>query len=144
MSRVPMLVATQGPLAGARYAITEEGILLGRDPTCAVAIPDTGVSRQHARVLLHIGDVWVQDAGSRNGVFVNSKRLTRPKSVGPGDEITVGAHAFTIEVVGSDDEHSVSRAAPPLPKLKPAPTAWIVGVTILAIVVGLLVYLLRD
>lgn len=144
MSRVPMLIATKGPLAGARYAITEEGILVGRDASCTVAIPDSGISRQHARVLLHIGDVWVQDAGSRNGVFVNGKRVTRPKSVGPGDEITVGAHAFTIEVVGTDDEASVSRAAPPLPPVRPNSMWWIAGVAALAIVVAAIVLFIRG
>ncbi len=143
MSRVPLLAATAGPLQGARYEITEEGILLGRDPECAVAIPDQGISRQHARLLYRSGEVWVQDAGSRNGVFVNGKRVTRPKSVGPGDKITLGDHAFTVEMSSEEQEHSVTAQVPA--SLKPAPNrnpsaAWIAGVGLLAVIVAVVVY----
>ena len=63
-----------------------------------VVIPSEGVSRQHARVLLHNGAVWVQDQGSRNGIFVNEKRVVRHKQLSPGDALTVGEQTFTVEV----------------------------------------------
>jgi pSer/pThr/pTyr-binding forkhead associated (FHA) protein len=95
---VPFLVATVGPIAGKRIPITAAGITLGREPGVDVVIPSDGVSRQHARVLLHNGAVWVQDQGSRNGVFVNEKRVVRHKQLSPGDALTVGGQTFTVEV----------------------------------------------
>ena len=98
MDQVPLLIATAGPLKGQRYQVTEDGLLLGREDTCDVVIPDTSVSREHARLLLHNGTVWVQDAGSRNGVYVNQKRVVRHRPMGAGDQLTIGAHAFTLEL----------------------------------------------
>ena len=98
MDRVPLLVGTKGPLSGKRYAISEAGLTVGRDETCDVIIPDAGVSRQHARVLLHNAAVWVQDEGSRNGVFVDGKRVVRHRQLSPGVEMLIGEHAFTLEL----------------------------------------------
>lgn len=108
MDQVPLLIATAGPLKGQRYQVTEDGLLLGREDTCDVIIPDTSVSREHARLLLHNGTVWVQDAGSRNGVYVNEKRVVRHRPMGPGDQLTIGSHAFKLEL-GSQlmDESSI-------------------------------------
>ncbi len=124
MDRVPLLVATRGPLSGQRYAVTEAGLTVGRGDICDVVIPDAGVSRQHARVLLHNAAVWVQDEGSRNGVFVNGKRVVRHRQLSPGAEMLIGEHAFTLElapafpddpsviqVTGTDDL-SVRRSPP--------------------------------
>ena len=109
MDRVPLLVATKGPLKGQRYAVNETGLVLGRDDGCDVIIPDVGVSRQHARVLLHNSAVWVQDEGSRNGVFVNGKRVVRHRQLSPGSELLIGDHAFTLELAPAfpDDPSTV-------------------------------------
>lgn len=108
MDQVPLLIATAGPLKGQRYQVTEDGLLLGREDSCDVVIPDTSVSREHARLLLHNGTVWVQDAGSRNGVYVNQKRVVRHRPMGPGDQLTIGPHAFTLELASRFvDENSL-------------------------------------
>lgn len=113
MDQVPLLVATAGPLKGQRFQVTEDGLLLGREDSCDVVIPDQSVSREHARLLLHNGTVWVQDAGSRNGVYVNQKRVVRHRPMGPGDSLTIGSHGFTLEL-GSrfSDDGSVSGGGP--------------------------------
>ena len=96
MDMAPVLIALDGPLAGARYPITAEALRLGREPGNEVHIDDSNVSRQHARVLLHNGAVWVQDAGSRNGVFVNAQRVADHKQVKVGDKVSVSGHQFEI------------------------------------------------
>jgi predicted component of type VI protein secretion system len=113
MDRLPVLVATGGPLLGRRFEVTPRGLILGREDSCDVAIADPNVSRQHARVLLHNGAVWVQDAGSRNGVFVNDKRLARPKQIGTSDRLTVGGQAFRIELQAPADD--ADAPPPPVP-----------------------------
>ena len=97
MDRQPVLVATRGPLEGARFPVGEDGITLGRDPDCVVVLDDANVSRFHARLVFHNAAIWVQDAGSRNGVFLNEKRVVRHKQFGPGDELVLGGHSFTLE-----------------------------------------------
>lgn len=103
MDRVPLLAGTEGSHAGQRYPITADGLVLGRDPTCSIHLEGDGISREHARVFLYNASVWVQDSGSRNGVFVNDKRLTRPKSISPGDVVRLGDHRFTLELAESDE-----------------------------------------
>ncbi len=142
MDRIPLLVGVEGPLAGTRFPVTASGLRLGRDPANEVHIDDTGVSRQHARVLLHNGAVWVQDAGSRNGLFVNGQRVPDHKQVKEGDRIVLGAHTFTIELVeGKEPTETVPTvvAIPAAEPKRPAPgTAGlpiaIVGAALLLIV----------
>ena len=101
MERGPVLVCIEGAQLGRIFGVTPEGLRIGRDPANEIVVEDTGVSRQHARVLLHNGAVWVQDAGSRNGVFVNEQRVPDHRQVKLGDKLKVGATLFEL------------RAAPP-------------------------------
>src|SRR5436189_6069262 len=43
---------------------------VGRDPACAIVVPDGSVSRVHARIHRADGIVTIEDLGSRNGTFV--------------------------------------------------------------------------
>lgn len=134
MERTPYLVGLEGGLVGQRHAVTAEGLRLGRDPENEVHIDDSGVSRQHARVLLHNGAVWVQDTGSRNGIFVNGHRVPDHKQVKEGDRIVIGAHTFTIELVAP-----VERAEPrPEPVAAPPAAPPRAGTPITLIVAALL------
>ncbi len=100
MDRQPVLVGMTGPNSGRRFMITEVGLVLGRGEGCSVRIEDDNVSREHARVLVYNSGVWVRDTGSRNGVFVNDKRVVRPKQLGPGDMLSIGDHRFSVELQG--------------------------------------------
>lgn len=112
MDRQPVLVATKGPLEGARFPVGDDGVTLGRDPDCVVVLDDPNVSRFHARLVFHNAAIWVQDAGSRNGVFLNGKRVVRHKQFGPGDALTVGEHAFTLELDAIEPEPSLTGTMP--------------------------------
>jgi len=151
MDRVPLLVATKGPLKGKRYSVTTSGLMVGRDDTCDVTIPDAGVSRQHARVLLHNAAVWVQDEGSRNGVFVNGKRVVRHRQLSPGIEMLIGEHAFTLELAPGSPSASepgmeptasltASAALPPAPT--PSRATLAAGAAVMLVVVGVLWFIL--
>ena len=96
MERGPVLACIEGAQLGRIFGVTPEGLRIGRDPANEIVVEDTGVSRQHARVLLHNGAVWVQDAGSRNGVFVNDQRVPDHRQVKVGDKLKVGATLFEL------------------------------------------------
>jgi pSer/pThr/pTyr-binding forkhead associated (FHA) protein len=139
MDRIPFLVGVEGILAGRRFQVTVAGLRLGRDPENEVHIDDSGVSRQHARVLLHNGAVWVQDAGSRNGIFVNGNRVPDHKQVKEGDRIVLGAHTFTVELTGTVEKTEPLNPAkseqPPVQAARsPALPVAVVGAGILLLV----------
>lgn len=103
MDPVPVLVGVEGALVGERFVVTAQGLRLGREPGNEVCLDDNGISRQHARVILHNAAVWVQDAGSRNGVFVNGERVADHRALKPGDRVSVGSHFFELQYVSPGD-----------------------------------------
>jgi hypothetical protein len=112
MDPVPVLVGVEGGLVGQRFVVTAMGLRLGREAGNEVCIDDTGVSRQHARVIVHNTAVWVQDAGSRNGVFVNGERVADHRTLKPGDRVSVGAHFFELQYVAAGAAAAAPAARP--------------------------------
>lgn len=136
MGRRLQLVCVQGGLEGQRFDVQDVELVLGRGETCNVRIPDTGVSREHARIFVHNGAVWVRDAGSRNGVVVNGKKIQRPATIGPGDTLSVGeANTFQLEWRSDEPERPAAPAA--APAAPPAPAAPAAGPRWLLIAGGL-------
>lgn len=82
-----------------RRSVTVDGdlVTIGRDPHCELYLPgDPTISRRHA-VLTRHGDGWaVADAGSRNGVLVNGRAITREQTLSPGDRIMVGEYVVVL------------------------------------------------
>jgi pSer/pThr/pTyr-binding forkhead associated (FHA) protein len=104
----PILMVTAGLQQGMHLEINAQGIRIGRDPNNELHLDDAEVSRHHARVILHNGAVWVQDAGSRNGIFVNGTRVSGHKQVAPGAQIQIGTHQFLVELPKEGMDSSVS------------------------------------
>ena len=88
----PALVCLTGD-APKRFVLTKKAVVIGRGPHCDVQILTHFVSREHARVTLNEGRAVIEDAGSRNGVFVNSVRVER-QALQQGDLITIGDTQF--------------------------------------------------
>ncbi len=87
------LQCTAGPLAGRRFGVTRQGLLIGRDPAkCQIVLPDEGVSREHTWVVATDEGVVVIDRGSSNGTYVNSVEAGAISKVRlqNGDKILIG------------------------------------------------------
>ena len=83
--RVPSLM-----VAGYEIPLKEGEMLIGRGPECDVSILGTHVSRVHARVTNARGEVSVEDPGSRNGLFLNGRRLEEKAVLQEGDSLLIG------------------------------------------------------
>jgi len=71
----------------------EADLIFGRSEECSVRFSDPTVSRRHARAVC-VGGVWyLRDEGSKNGTFVNGKRLYPRawRKLQLGDQIRLGA-----------------------------------------------------
>ncbi len=70
--------------------------VIGRSAECQLSLDDPLVSRRHALLLVGDEDVFVEDAGSRNGVLVNGNRISGRTKLGDGDKVTIGAQEMTL------------------------------------------------
>lgn len=113
MARGPALFCTVGGMAGSRIEVPEGGLKLGRaEENHVILKDDDGVSRFHARLLFDNGSLWIQDAGSRNGVFVNDVRVTGHQALRVGDKIRIGGHEFEVRWSDPVEEDSDIRPRP--------------------------------
>ena len=78
------------------YSLCEGEQIIGRSRDVAIPIFTTAASRHHARVLVAGSDVRLEDLGSRNGTFVNGKRVTGVISLVVGDEIEIGGERLIL------------------------------------------------
>lgn len=85
------LILLNGPTPGAGLTIAPdvEEVTLGRDAARDLPLDDNHCSRLHARVWFDSQRWQVEDCGSSNGTFVNSRRVDRAL-LKPGDVIRVG------------------------------------------------------
>lgn len=97
--QVFLKVAT-GSHAGKEIGIASEKFLIGRGDSCQLRPKSDSVSRRHCVLVVRDGRVLVQDLKSRNGTFVNEKRLPpdRAKVLKAGDILRVGKLEFEVVV----------------------------------------------
>jgi DNA-binding winged helix-turn-helix (wHTH) protein len=98
-------------IAGRRYALSAGPNVVGRDPAAAIPIDHVSVSRRHAQVSLSGGGATIQDLGSRNGTYLNGRRLETAAALKDGDVIRLGSVTIVVEgwlSAGSTQSQSVS------------------------------------
>ncbi len=89
--RVPTsLLVTEGPLAGTSLPLRASGIVIGRNPECALVVDDDYASGRHCRLYAADGQWFVEDLGSTNGTFLGRDRLTQPRPVQTGSTLRIG------------------------------------------------------
>jgi two-component system, cell cycle response regulator len=74
-----VLLRMDGVQAGQIVGLEHWPFTVGRHPTNQLRIDEDSISRSHARIIRNGEDYVVEDMGSRNGVFVAGKRVTRAK-----------------------------------------------------------------
>jgi len=87
---VNALVIAAGPQEGTFVILTKQPLTCGRDGCMGLQLHDPKVSRNHC-VIEAVGSAYViREAQSRNGVFVNGRRITQEMGLRNGDKITIG------------------------------------------------------
>lgn len=85
-------------------------MVLGRQSTCDVVLPDSMISRQHIKLELD-GEVWfVEDQGSSHGTFLRGKPITRAKWE-PGEPLRLADGAYVLELAMLDQASSAAHLA---------------------------------
>ena len=107
-------------VAGFEREFSKASIMIGRASGNDVLLEEGEVSRFHAVVLAEDGKVFVQDAGSRNGVFVSGERVSK-REVTSGDSFVIGEYTITLSIITKESENgSESPVFSPLTKQGPS------------------------
>jgi len=72
--------------------------IIGREGDGIIQVKSSTVSRRHARLTLDAAGGIVEDLGSKNGTYVNDRRIEGPTPIADGDRIRVGSLLFTFRV----------------------------------------------
>ena len=70
--------------------------VVGRHPASAIWINAASVSRSHAKITVSPARVLIVDLDSRNGTFVDGRRLSGPHHLLDGAEVTFGSERVTF------------------------------------------------
>ena len=76
--------------------------VIGRRKNCDLRIPLESVSRRHCQFNIVDKTLKVRDLGSRNGTFLNGKRIEE-QVLKPGDSIKIGPLVFAMQINGQPE-----------------------------------------
>lgn len=68
---------------------------IGRNSDSDIKIDNAGVSAHHAKIIREGDDFIIEDTESRNGTFVNGKRVSR-YLLSDGDEVVISKHILKL------------------------------------------------
>jgi hypothetical protein len=99
---MPMLIVYEGELAGQRWILDQDQVIIGRGTDCDIVLPERQVSRHHVRIERDEVGYLLCDLGSKNRTYVNGQELSdRPYRLKDGDEIQM-ALCVKMGFVGAD------------------------------------------
>ncbi|WP_146521574.1 FHA domain-containing protein [Stieleria varia] len=89
-----------GSHGGKEISVASEKFLIGRSESCQLRPKSESISRKHCIIVVRDGKVLIQDLKSRNGTYVNDKRLPsdRAKVLAAGDVIKLGKLTFELVI----------------------------------------------
>src|SRR5689334_17115579 len=106
--------------SGRRFALCDgQSWAIGRGDGCAVMLDSRSVSRLHALIQRRdAGDFCLVDLGSRNGSFVNSRRVAVPVVLNDKDSLIFGDQQLLFRNAGP----SIAALSAPSTDTRNAPT----------------------
>lgn len=114
MNEKPVVVASEGELAGQQWTVDHDPFIIGRGSDCHIVLPERQVSRHHVKITRENGQYLLHDLQSKNGTHLNGVQVTGSAPLHDGDEIQI-ALCVKLLFVGTD-------ATLPLTFEQPTPT----------------------
>lgn len=78
------------------FPLGEGEHLIGREGDCSIVVDVAGVSRHHARIQVTGRQALIGDLASKNGTYVNRRRIEAPTPLEHLDEIGLGTAVLTV------------------------------------------------
>src|SRR5512137_3051501 len=88
LTESPLLIAQNGPLKGQRWML-DKPLLVGREATCEIVVPDRMVSRFHARISPTGEGIVLEDLDSKNGTHRNGNPVVGQVILQDGDTVQI-------------------------------------------------------
>jgi serine phosphatase RsbU (regulator of sigma subunit) len=85
------LKVTTGDGSTWEQRVLDDEVVVGRSVRAGLNIPDPALSRMHLKIYRSGANWFVEDLGSRNGTFLNSDRVTKPRRLDFGDVLAIGS-----------------------------------------------------
>jgi DNA-binding winged helix-turn-helix (wHTH) protein len=72
--------------------------ILGREGAGVILVKSSTVSRRHASIAVNAQGAVLADLGSKNGTYVNDRRVNESTPVVDGDQVRIGGLLFTFRL----------------------------------------------
>jgi hypothetical protein len=96
--QAPVMIGTLTAQDGTMHPLLEEISTIGRTPVNTIVLTDGSVSARHARVDRTPDGFVIEDAGSRNGTYINSEKLSEKRLLTDGDLVRLGKIILTFNL----------------------------------------------
>lgn len=88
------LIVVGGDLNGTIFDLDKETITIGRGTNTDITLEFQGISRHHLTVIQIQDQTYLEDAGSKNGTYLNNKKINSRVILRKGDIIKLGSVAL--------------------------------------------------
>lgn len=94
-----VLVSQQPETLGREYILGETTVSVGRVPENDIALASLAVSRHHARISWSEDGYVLEDLDSRNGTWLNNRRISSAVPLQDGDLVAFGDQPFSFRLI---------------------------------------------
>ena len=111
---MPKLVVFRGDAVEKEVRLARKPLRIGRHERNDVVLDDAanGVSRFHAELRPEGSNYFIVDLQSRNGIWLNGRRVKEKAALTPGVSVTIGGFELTLEDDTSSSVHDSPSPSP--------------------------------
>ncbi|MHC4081954.1 MAG: FHA domain-containing protein [Planctomycetota bacterium] len=97
------------------FPISQDRLVIGRDPRCDLRVAVPSVSTRHCEILTEGNVLCVSDLGSATGTFHNGIRILKSE-LAPHDRVTIGSVTFVVRPESPADSLAAMAEVKPQPR----------------------------
>ncbi len=111
--RILVAIAAPGEEVERTSEFSKPEVLVGRNASNDVVLPESGVSSSHAKVIVTGATLTILDLDSTNGTFVNEEPLRGPRVIHDADEVQIGEFLLRFSLQGGTIPEVESQGSAP-------------------------------
>lgn len=96
-SDLPRLIMLHGDRPNTSFYLNKKISSIGRDESNSIVLNDAQISKHHARIVNGEDSFWIEDSSSKNGVFINGKKIAEKEHLVHGCLLKLGSTILRFE-----------------------------------------------